>query len=206
MIKSWNECSIDLFYAIDDVIKDTTLPTMTKNVKLISLILDIPENVIYSMPIEKYNEYIQSLQWANNFKFDKNYKPSKIVINGQKYKVITKTNDLSIGQYIDFQTFWMKKDIRKYIGNLLACFILPENKKYGEDYDISELAETIRQNLDIVTAYSLLFFSLKKYLDSTISSFIYLRKKLKTKEEKQEITKIIQTLLSGWSLSTPSQN
>lgn len=206
MIKSWNECSIDLFYAIDDIIKDNSLKPIEKNIKLTSIILELPEKEVYAMQIDEYNKYIKELQWVQHFNFDKNYKPSKLVINGQKYKVITKSKDISIGQYIDFQIFWMKKDIRKYIGNLLACFILPENKKYGEDYDPSELAETIRQNLDVITAYNLLFFSLKKYLDSTMSSFFYLKRIAKTKEQKQEIMKMIQMLLSGWRLSTPSLN
>ena len=206
MIKSWNECGIEKFYQIDDVIKDASLSTMVKNIKIISLILDIPEDKIYSMSMDKYNKCISDIQWVNNFNFNKKYKPSKLNINGEEYKIITNTKNIAIGQYIDFQTFWMKKDIRKYIGNLLACFILPKDKKYGEDYDPSELAIIIRDNLDIVTAYNLLFFSLKKYLDSTLSSFFFLRRMVKTKEEKQEITKMIQTLLSGWSLSTQSQN
>lgn len=206
MIKSWNECGIEKFYQIDDAVRDTELSQMEKNIKLISLLLEIPEQDVYAMDMTTFNNNIQKLQWVNKFDFNKKWTPSSIVINGVKYNVVTKTKKLSIGQYIDFQTFWQRKDIRNYIGNLLACFVIPENKKYGEDYDPSELAIIIKDNLDIVTAYSLLFFSLKKFLDLTMSSFFCLKRIAKTKEQKQEITKIIQTLLAGWSLSTESQN
>lgn len=206
MIKSWNECGIEKFYQIDDVVKDTELSQMERNIKLISLLLEIPEQDVYAMDMTTFNNNIQKLQWVNNFDFNKKWAPSSIIINGVKYNVVTKTKKLSIGQYIDFQTFWQRKDIRNYIGNLLACFVIPENKKYGEDYDPSELAIIIKDNLDIVTAYSLLFFSLKKFLDLTMSSFFCLKRLAKTKEQKQEITKIIQTLLAGWSLSTASLN
>jgi len=206
MIKSWNECGIEKFYQIDDVVRDTELSQMEKNIKLISLLLEIPEQDVYAMDMTTFNNNIQKLEWVNKFDFNKKWTPSSIVINGVKYNVVTKTKKLSIGQYIDFQTFWQRKDIRNYIGNLLACFVLPENKKYGEDYDPSELAIIIKDNLDIVTAYSLLFFSLKKFLDLTMSSFFCLKRIAKTKEQKQEITKIIQTLLAGWSLSTEYQN
>jgi len=40
---------------------------------------------------------------------------------------------MTASQYIDFQNFYKQYD--DYMPNLAACFLLPNGKKYGEDYD-----------------------------------------------------------------------
>lgn len=197
--KGWSDCSIDLFYAIDDVLKDEKLTVMQKNVKLISLIFDIPEDTVYQMDINEYNRYISQLQWINNNSLNEKFKTKSISIYDNVY-IVTPINKLTIAQYIDFQTFWQKNDIRTYMGNILASFIVPKGHKYGEGYDVLELANHLRNNLSILEAHNLLFFFLKKYLISIRDSFIYLRKKLKTKEEKQKIMEALQMILDGFRL------
>lgn len=196
-ITKWSECPIDVFYELYDVVADKDTNIMQKNVKIISIIYEIPEDQVYAMSMEDYNKHMNELEWVTTTPpFNANFSTKSISIDGTKYTV-TPLDKLSIGQYIDFQTFWQKKDEQKYIGNILASFLVPKGHKYGEGYDILELANTLRTKLDIVTARNLMFFFLKKYLDLMVSSFIYLRRKMKTKEEKSQTTQALNTILDG---------
>ncbi len=200
-VKGWQDCSIDLFYKLDKIIsnQDPSVTLMDKNVQLISAIFDIPVEDVYKMDITEYNKYITQMQWVKDVALNKNFKPSTIIIDGVKYEV-TPIKKLTISQYIDFQTFWQFKDLEKYIGNILASFIVPKGKQYAEGYDPGELAITLRNSLDILTAQNLIFFFLKKYLRSIQNSFSYLRKQMKNPKEKQQIQEAFKLVLDGLRL------
>lgn len=200
-VKGWQDCSIDLFYKLDKIIsnQDPSVTLMDKNVQLISTIFDIPAEDVYKMDINEYNKYITQMQWVKDVALNKNFKPSTIIIDGIKYEV-TPIKKLTIAQYIDFQTFWQFKDLEKYIGNILSSFIVPKGKKYAEGYDPAELAVTLRNSLDILTAQNLIFFFLKKYLRSIQDSFSYLKKQMKSQEEKQQIQEAFKMVLDGLRL------
>lgn len=200
-VKGWQDCSIDLFYKLDKIIsnQDQSITLMDKNVQLISVIFDIPVEDVYKMDITEYNKYITQMQWVKDIALNKNFKPSTIIIDDVKYEV-TPIKKLTIAQYIDFQTFWQFKDLEKYIGNILASFIVPKGKQYAEGYDPAELALTLRNSLDILTAQNLIFFFLKKYLRSIQDSFSYLKKQMKSHKEKQQVQEAFKLVLDGLRL------
>lgn len=196
-ITKWSECPIDVFYELYDVVTDEESNTMQKNIKIISIIYEIPEDQVYALSMADYNKYLKDLDWVTKSpEFNSNFSTKSINIDGTTY-IVTPINKLSIGQYIDFQTFWQKRDEQKYIGNILASFLVPKGHKYGEGYDILEVANKLRQTLDIVTARNLMFFFLKEYLDLMVSSFIYLRKQMESQKEKEELTQTLNIILDG---------
>lgn len=200
---SWNDVSINLYYEIVDIVEDETLNETDKDVKLLSLLFDVPEEKLYDTEISKLQQMKSELSWLNDFNIDKSRQHKHFVINDSKYDVNVDLQKFTAAQYIDFQTFWQQNDLRKFYGNILATFIIPHKKKYANDYDTLEFANLLREKLSIVTANELIFFFLMKSVGSTLCSLTSLeklmmkQKKLKPKtrellkEQIKEVKKVI---------------
>lgn len=165
--KSWRDVSIDEYFELVDKLNDPELEETDKEVIKLSFINNIPEDNIWDLKIDEFRKLqIESL-WMNDFKIQEDVKFKSLDINGSKYKIDTNLQNFTVAQYIDFQTFFPKrKENPKILGNILACFIIPQGKDYASDYDISELVKIINTNLDILTANEIMFFFLKQYLIS----------------------------------------
>lgn len=197
-IHSWQEVSINTYYDIVDILEDNEIEEYEKNIKILSIICGVDEQKIWDLPILDVKALISKCGWVNNFSFNKNMKFNKIKLNNEKYIVDADLQHFTTAQYIDFQTLWAKKDLKKYYGNILACFIIPRGKTYGNDYDISELAAEIRNTISIVTANEILFFFLKGLVSSIRAIKIYLDFMMKKAMKKQKDPEKMKPLMKQW--------
>lgn len=219
--KNWNEVSISLYYKILDIIEDADLSAVEKDLAVCALLCDVPEEEVYNLSVSEANDLISKIQWLSSFEFSHKFKGGTIKIEDQEYTVDVDLQHMSIAQYIDFQNFYKPEDLRLYYGNLLACFIIPKGKKYGEGYDASKLAESLRENISIAKANEILFFFLKDCLLSIRASQIYLdylmrrmrrkekdpQRKLKIEALMEKIEEMNRLLIAGFvsSRNTPTQ-
>lgn len=204
-IKSWRECPISTFFQIQDIMKDESLLEYDKEVMLISLLCDCPEEDIWQLNINDLHQLQQQKLWLDEFNINDKVKLDKIKLNNKEYKVIVNLVDMNVAQYIDFQTFWAKRDnLEDNIGNILACFIIPKGKKYADGYDIKEVVDDIYNYLDIMTAEEMLYFFLKQSLDSTILMLAYLNLEMKRLKKKSpsEKTLMLETQLKELTKAT----
>ena len=188
--KSWRDVTIDEYFDLLEKLEDPGLEDTDKEVCKISFIYNIPEDSIWDLKIDEFrNLQVESL-WMDEFKISENSKFKSIEINGSKYKIDTNLQNFTVAQYIDFQTFFPKRKTNpRVLGNILACFIIPQGKEYASGYDISELVRSINSNLDILTANEIMFFFLKQYLISirvTANYFNWTLKRLKKKTKNKE--------------------
>ncbi len=206
LYNSWEDVSISLYKQIVEITEDSQLSPTEINIAVLALLMGVDEDKIYyNYTVQELQEMLSKMAWLNEFKFNKNWNSKKIKINGKEYTIETDLQKMTIAQYIDFQTYWAKKDNMKYLANLLSCFIIPKGCKYNEGYDIAELTETIENNVPITTSNSILFFFLKELVTSIQGMLIYLdwmaRKKVKDKKKmeqmEQEIQKLYQILING---------
>ena len=172
--KNWNEVSIDMYYRILDITDDDSLSDVEKDLAICALLCDVPEEDIYSLSVIEAGELLDQMRWLAKFDFNQKFKGGAIKIQDEEYWVEVDLHKMTIAQYIDFQTFYKPDRLREYYGNLLACFIVPKGKKYGEGYDVAELSRSLRQNLSIVVANEILFFFLKELQTSIRALQIYL--------------------------------
>lgn len=192
--KSWDEVPIKLYRDISEICQRECEP-LDKNIALISLLSDTPEDDIWSLRMDEVEPLFQEIQWLWSFKFNKNWHGKKIKINGHSYSVSVDLQDFSISQYIDFQELWPKlKESDEAYAQILATFIVPEGKKYNKDYDLQETISEIDSFLPITQANSVLNFfllSLARSIRATEICYTLLMKILqrraKTKEEKEKI-------------------
>lgn len=192
---SWKDVTIDEYFELCEKLSDDTLTDYEKIIIKISFITNTPEDEIWNLTWTEFRELQVKALWMDEFNINENVKFKSIEINKQKYSIDTNLQNFTVAQYIDFQTFFPKrKENQRIIGNILACFIIPQGKKYAEDYDIKELVDNINSNLDIMTANEILFFFLKQYLISiraTANYFNWVLKRMKKKSKnKEEVEKL----------------
>jgi hypothetical protein len=92
------------------------------------------------------------------------------------------------------------KNADKNVKELLAVFLIPEGKKYG-DYDLEEVIDEIYNYLPIAAARAISFFFTLVLQSLTKATLISLErrtkkelKKAKTKEEKEKVKLLLETI------------
>lgn len=200
MYKSWDQISISLYKEIVEITERDITP-VEKDLAVLALLMGISEEEIYDIGVNELSELRFQMEFLDNFKFNENWKSKKIVLNGKTYEVCVDLTKFSIAQYVDFQTYWAKKDNISYMSNLLSCFIIPKGKKYNTDYDITETINDIENYLPITVANSVLFFFLKESLTSikVFQTCLDWRiKKMKNKQNKEKVEKLQEKMKVMW--------
>lgn len=179
-----------------DVIRKEWENELDMNLAMVSVLSDISLEEIQNMELNKLQELI------NNLKFvESTYKPktpeTKYIIGDREYKVFFNVNKMTASQYIDFQNFYKKYD--DYMPNLAACFLLPEGKKYGEDYDPLDEAEFLNTHLTIDIFSDIMFFFVNLLQVSTLSTLHSsereMKKRLRKTKDKLERRKLLKSLI-----------
>ena len=188
MIKSYSEMSIEKYYELRDNMSEELEP-LDFQVRLLSILCDMSEDEILNLPLDKYAEYVVDMAFIDELPKPRNMFSSIIKINGVKYKLLKDVNNMTAGQYIDFQSYLENNLGVEYI---LSTILIPEGKSYGE-YDVAPVIDDIRKYLDIQTAVSIRFFFHKKLLN-TIKRFLicldWMMRNKKLPQEQQEQMRI----------------
>lgn len=187
--KNWKDITIEIYDKIRQL--DTEIITQEEaldiNVKLISILCDVNEDEIINLPLTEFTILVGKTEFLKNMPtlgIETKYR-----IGDRVFEVQTNLRAMTTAQFIDFQT--LAKDKDKNMKNLLACFMIPKGKKYGEDYDIIEVAEYLYKNMSIATARSVMFFFTLQYqtLQMVILNCSIKEMKKTLKREKNEETK-----------------
>lgn len=193
--KSWRDVTINEYFELRDIVGDETLEPYDKEVKVIAFVNGMDENDVWNLNMTDFKALQAKKAWINSFDINEKAVFRKIKIGDIKCDVNVNLQNFTVAQYIDFQTFWPKRrEMEKYMGNILACFIIPAGCKYNEGYDIQKLSASITESLDIMTANEILLFFLASYLNSTRATLIYLRlmmmrtmRRMKKPEQKEKM-------------------
>ena len=197
--KNWNEVPIKVYREISEICQRDIEP-LDKNIALISLLSDTPEETCWDLELPEAERLFKDIQWLWSFKFKKNWRGKKIKINGNTYDVAVDLQNFTISQYIDFQMLWpkLKEDDTAY-AQLLSTFIIPEGKKYNSKdekyaYSLQDVIEEIDNSMPITLANSVLYFFLISLARSIRATEIcynllmkILQRRAKTREEKEKI-------------------
>ena len=208
--KNWKEISINTFKKLQETIKnvpvtdDETLNTLNNNIAMLSVLCDVDEDTIVSLTTTEYVRLVNECNFLVDMpkvKITDNY-----TINGKEYEVFLSLRNMTVAQYVDFQTFY--KEQEKYFSELLACFIIPKGMKYGEGYDIADVVKDIGEHLSIVDANSIMFFfvllfqSLTKVtLNCSIRKIKKVMRKEKNKEQREKMEQAIMELKKARDLA-----
>jgi len=188
MIKSYSELPINRYLDIKALVEEDLEP-MDMQVKLLSILDGRSENELLNMGFQDFHALVQDSAFLMDQPVPSKKVPSKIIINKHTYEIKKDVSKFTTAQYIDFQTLTAKEDRDKYLAYIMACFLIPEGKRYNDGYDIGEVVQELGEYLSIQDAINVSFFFQRKYLNSINDTLIYLEFKTKrmlrkTKDEK----------------------
>lgn len=176
---SWRDVTINEYFDFRDKLESASSEYEQEIIK-IAFVNGFNEDDVWNMTIADVKRYQQNTLWLNDFEISKDVKFKNIKIEDEVYKINPDMQSFSVAQYIDFQNFFPKRTQKtNYIGNILACFIVPKGKKYGEGYDVAQLVNKINDNVDILTSNEIIFFFLKRYLYSIKVMLIFFKYQMK---------------------------
>ena len=201
--KNWKEISINTFKKLQEAIKDApvtddeTLNALNNNIAMLSVLCDVDEDAIVSLTTSEYVRLVNECNFLIDMpkvKITDNY-----TINGKEYEVFLSLRNMTVAQYVDFQTFY--KEQEKYFSELLACFLIPKGMKYGEGYDIADVVKDVGEHFSIVDANSIMFFFVLLYqsltkvtLNCSIRKIKKVMRKEKNKEQREKMEQAIMEL------------
>lgn len=198
--KRWTDISISKYYELEDLSNNSLSEGEEKDMEIIALLCDTSIEEISRIPYQEYLGLKRGVAFLGNFRFDINTDLAKIEVGDRKYKVCRDFSKFSTAQYLDFQTFYNKNDLKTYYGNVLATFVLPEDaKEYNTGYDVVAEAKYLYDNLDICRANQLMFFFRKRWHNLMIVTMNYLKylakRNLKKKGLKEEERKLWEKMI-----------
>ena len=153
---TWSDINIKTFKKINEIIKDTNLTDIEKEISLISIIFNLDEDDLYDMDLKTLKTYSDKIAFINTFEPDYGKCPKIERIGDIEVSVDYNLSHFTVAQYIDFMANIQTKD--RDIARLLACILIPKGKKYNVDYDLEAFIKQIEINLNIYDAESMLFF------------------------------------------------
>ena len=191
-IKKFDEIS-EILSHINNVNDDEALEI---NINLLSILCDVSAEEIEDLPLTEFSKLVKQTEFLKEMpKVD--IKDS-YVINGKKYVLLANVQKMTTAQYIDYQT--LVKNADKNVKELLSVFLIPKGKKYGE-YDLEEVMSDIYNYFPIADARAVSFFFTLVLQSLTKATLISLErrtkkelKKTKTKEEKEKIEMLLETI------------
>ena len=187
----WENITIEKYYKIKDILDDEVDDDITKNVKLVAVMLNKDEQEVWDMDMAEAGNYISRLQFLNKFELPKN--PNmKIKLPNYDLVVIKDLTKINVAQYVDFQNF-VKMPMRESMEKILSIFLIPEGCSYNTGYDILDLQKEIRENMSFRVAEGLLSFFIEKYGRSLIHSLVYCRRQVKKTKDKEMMENLEKT-------------
>ena len=192
---SWSKINIDCYIKLQEIKYNTNeLDNLNSNITLLSLLCEVDEDEISNLTTEEFKELLNQIAFLKELPKVK-VQPT-YTINGKEYEVFLNLKEMTVAQYLDFQTFY--KDQDKYFKELLSIFVIPKGKKYNTDYNIEEVINEIGKNMSIVDAYSILFFFSLLYQNlmlSTVEYSIQEMMKMKRNLSEEEKEKLKQAIM-----------
>lgn len=195
--KNWEEISVNVFErltkAIDnaEVTGNDYLDLLNKQIAIISVLSDVDEDTVANLNTAEFNMLVRQTNFLNTQ--PKKNIINKVKLNGKDYEIFLNIQNMTVSQYIDFQTLYPQRD--KKFKEILSIFILPKGKSYGEDYDVADVINDIGEYLPITDANNIMFFFALAYQSLTkvmLNCLVKDMKKMKKREKDQDKVAMIQ--------------
>ena len=195
IIQSYRELPIGDYQDILALCKDESLEELDRQVKILSILTKVDEDTLLNLPIQDFKVLTSRMGFLEKdlptkvTKLEKSYKIGKfeLVPVTDMRKVIT-------AQYIDFQSFH-QAGFEDHFVEILSCLLVPKGKKYNQDYDIIEVQDAIRKDLnvhDAASLYAFFIFSCRESIKDMLTFSLQETQKIKDKEKREKIQEQIK--------------
>ena len=161
----WSEISIEKFKLYNDTIKDLEDHHQII-VKTISVLCDIDESIVECMKLNDLQKIENSLQKLISKPVNKEI-INKIDIEGTMYGFHPKIDEITMGEFVDIETYAKENDMAKMMSVLYRPIITTKGNRYDiEPYDLDIHAGNINKfkklSINIGNPIAVFFWSLGK--------------------------------------------
>lgn len=187
---SWEKITVNVFEKLNNAINDAEVTgnnevdLLNKQIAILSVLCDVDEDTIADLHTSEFSRLVNETNFLNET--PKKNVIDKITLNGKKYEIFLSISDMTMSQYIDFQTLFPKRD--KEFKRILSIFVIPKGCNYNEGYDIEQVIKDIGEYMPITDANNIMFFFALAYQSLTkvmLTCLVKEMKKLKKKEKDQ---------------------
>lgn len=187
---SWEKITVNVFERLNNAINDAEVTgnnevdLLNKQIAILSVLCDVDEDTIADLHTSEFSRLVNETNFLNET--PKKNVIDKITLNGKKYEIFLSISDMTMSQYIDFQTLFPKRD--KEFKRILSIFVIPKGCNYNEGYDIEQVIKDIGEYMPITDANNIMFFFALAYQSLTkvmLTSLVKEMKKMKKKEKDQ---------------------
>lgn len=185
---SWEKISVNVFEKLTKAIEEAEVTgnndvdLLNKQIAILSVLCDVDEDIIGDLRSSEFSALVNKTNFLNET--PKKNVIDKITLNGKKYEIFLSISDMTMSQYIDFQTLFPKRD--KEFKRILSIFVIPKGCSYNDGYNIEDVINDIGEYMPITDANNIMFFFALAYQSLTkvmLTSLVKEMKKLKKKEK-----------------------
>lgn len=180
MIDNYSKLTLEKYIELQQM-DWTSMEEIDIQTNMIAILSDMDIDDILDLSITEYKKMVQKLQFLLTQPNVKPRKVSKVVINEKEYNVLDKVEDMTTGQYIDYQTYLSQGEDPKMLPYILSCVIIPKGKKYGE----VDIIEDLKQ-LSVEEALTISNFFMKRSQSLTKAILLSLEWTMKKKARKMK--------------------
>ena len=190
IIQSYRELPLGDYQDILALCKDKSLEELDRQVKILSILTKVDEDTLLNLPIQEFKVL------TSRMGFLEKDLPTKVTRLEKSYKIgkfelvpVTDMRKVITAQYIDFQSFH-QAGFEEHFVEILSCLLVPKGKKYNQDYDIIEVQDAIRRNLnvhDAASLYAFFIFSCRESIKDMLTFSLQETQKIKDKEKREKI-------------------
>ena len=202
--KDWDNLNIAKYQQLIKI-SNEGVDIIDKEISIVALLCDCTEDDILNLPIPEYQQLRKQAQWIANKPDVKPFAPKTVKLNNE-YDVYYDVSKLTTAQYIDYQNYLKLNDLDKYLPYILAVFLVPKGKQYG-DVPVEDVVKDINENLSVKLALSMCFFftvqlvTLTKitlhYSESKLKKIVKKEKNPQMKAEAQKKLEVIHSIING---------
>lgn len=185
---SWNTLPLSKFMEIGEIDPETN-PVETQAI-ILSILTGTDEETLMNLPLNEYTKLSKTIQYLYQRPNPTPSCPSRMEINGKRYKVCKDVREWTAAQFIDFQSYLQRGQSLDNLPSILSAAIVPYNKKYNEDYDINETIESIK-SLSVKTAMDMSAFFFDRWMILSKATAISLA--LRTMRMRRKVTRASRT-------------
>lgn len=178
---SWDEVTLRMF----DEISAADGNPIDKTVTILQTLTGIDRKTLNGLPATflETSGVMEGLSFLQH-EPKKRVPAEKLTLNNKRYTVGLYPQKWTAAQYLDYTTVLQQGDNKK-LARIVACFCVPEGKKYGEGYDFEQLVDELYDNMSITLAlgYSGFFHLLLTSFEKALSAYTERKKRKSTRRQ-----------------------
>lgn len=188
MIDNYRQLPVGAYLKILEICEDDTRESLDRQAAIIAVLTGLTEDEVYLLPLDVYGDCAARTSFLEADVPESVVSVGKtITIGGVKYTVPRNPAKITTAQFVDFKNY-SAMDKKRPVPELLSAMLVPEGCRYGEGYEVTEVQQNIRENLDTVSAFALSGFFLKSWVRFTRDSLCSLEPVLRKLERKGKKT------------------